>query len=170
MVLPVVALIIFERVIVGALVPIEPSTIAGKVPVVEALRMTPVDLVTVAGTVVDATCVAAGFTNPDTVIVMPAPPAIVLAVNVSVSTFDISVGVLSEAPVVAVTEGDTRDGEPVRVMTRLPETGTAVAGVTTMVMETPVPPARTSDNVIAGPVMPPFIIAGKVPVAVVVKL
>ena len=113
----------------------------------------------------DATCVAAGFTNPDTVIVMPAPPAIVLAVNVSVSTFDVSVGVLSEAPVVTVTEGDTRDGEPVRVMNSIAEAGMAVAGVTTMVMDTPVPPARTSDNVITGPVMPPLTIAGKVPVA-----
>ena len=37
MVLPVAALIIFERVIVGALVPIEPSTIAGKVPVDDKL-------------------------------------------------------------------------------------------------------------------------------------
>ena len=165
MVLPVAPLKVLESVIVGAVVPIEPSTIAGKLPVVEVLRMTPVDLVTVAGTVEDATCVAAGFANPDTVIVMPAPPAIVLAVNVSVSTFDVSVGVLSEAPVVAVTEGVTSDGEPVRVMTSIPVAGTAVAGVTTMVMETPVPPARTSDNVIAGPVMPPFIIAGKVPVA-----
>ena len=72
---------------------------------------------------------------------------------------------LSEAPVVAVTEGDTRDGEPVRVMTSLPVAGTADAGVTTMVMETPVPPARTSDNVITGPVMMPSTIAGKVPVA-----
>ena len=113
----------------------------------------------------DAPCVAAGFTTPDTVIVMPAPPAIVLAVNVSVSTFDVRVGVLSEAPVVAVTEGDTRDGEPVRVMTSLPVAGTADAGVTTMVMETPVPPARTSDNVITGPVMLPSTIAGNVPVA-----
>ena len=113
----------------------------------------------------DATCVAAGFTTPDTVIVMPAPPKIELVVNVSVSTFDVSVGVLSEAPVVAVTEGDTRDGEPVRVMNSIPVAGTLVAGVTTMVMDTPVPPARTSDNVITGPVMPPFTIAGKVPVA-----
>ena len=94
-----------------------------------------------------------------------APPAIVFAVNVSVNKFDTSVGTLREAPVVAVTDGDSSDGEPVRVMSSLPVFCTAVVGVTTIVIETPVPPARTSDRVIARPVMLPSTIAGKVPAA-----
>jgi hypothetical protein len=103
--------------------------------------------------------------NPVTVMPISAPPAIVFAVNVSVNKFDKSVGVLMDAPVVAVTDGDDSVGEPVSVMRSLPLTGTAVAGVTTIVIETPVPPARTSDRVIAGPVMLPSTIAGKVPAA-----
>ncbi len=102
--------------------------------------------------------------------VIPEPPAIVFAVNVSVSTFEASSGVLMEAPVVAVTDAVTSDGEPVSVMRSLPLTGTAVAGVTTIFIEAPVPPARTSDRVITGPVMLPSTIAGKVPAALVPRL
>ena len=107
----------------------------------------------------------AAFEKPVTVMVIPEPPAIVFAVNVSVSTFNKSVGVLMEAPVVAVTDGDDSDGEPVSVMSSLPVFCTAVVGATTIVIETPVPPARTSDRVIAGPAMLPSTIAGKVPAA-----
>ena len=86
-----------------------------------------------------------------------------LAVNVNVNKFNSSDGTLMEAPDVTVTVGVKSDGEPVSVMRSLPVFCTAVAGVTTIVIETPVPPARTSDNVIAGPVILPHTIAGNVP-------
>ena len=108
---------------------------------------------------------ATGFTNPDTVIEMPKPPAIELAVNVSINTFNVSDGALSEAPDVAVNEGDASDGEPVKVIINLPVAGTATAGAKTIVILTAAPPARTSDNVIAGPVKLPSTIAGYVPAA-----
>ena len=158
-----VLFITFERVIVGARIPMLPFTIAGNVPAIDAQRITEAELVTPAAIEVDATCAAAGVRNPITVMVILAPPAIVLAVNVSVNTFDASDGTLMEAPDVTVTDGVVSDGEPVSVMRSLPLTGTAVAGVTTIVIETPVPPARTSDKVIAGPIMTPSTIAGNVP-------
>ena len=163
--LPAVLFITFDRVIVGARTPIEPSTIAGKEPAADAPCSTSPALVTPAAIEVDATCAAAGFEKPVTVMVIAEPPAIVFAVNVSVSTFEASTGVLMEAPVVAVTDGDTSDGEPVSVTRSLPLAGTAIAGVTTIVIETTVPPIRTSDRVIAGPAMLPSTIAGKVPAA-----
>ena len=95
---------------------------------------------------------------------MAALAALLLAVNVSVRTLGLPLieGVESVA-LPAVAEGELKAGEPDIVMTSLPLTGMAAAGVMAIVTVRPVALARTSGRVNAGPVKPPATIAGKDP-------
>ena len=85
-----------------------------------------------------------------------------LAVKVSVRTLPLIEGVESVA-LPALAEGELKAGEPDIVMTSLPLTGMAAAGVMAIVTVRPVALARTSGRVNAGPVKPPATIAGKDP-------
>ena len=80
----------------------------------------------------------------------------------SVRTLPLIEGVESVA-LPAVAEGELKAGEPDIVMTSLPLTGMAAAGVMAMVTVKLVAPARTSGRVNEGPVKPPFKISGKDP-------
>ena len=93
---------------------------------------------------------------------MAAFAALELAVKVSVRTLPLIEGVESVA-LPAVAEGELKAGEPDIVMTSLPLTGMAAAGVKAIVTVRPVALARTSGRVNAGPVKPPATIAGKDP-------
>ena len=95
---------------------------------------------------------------------MAALAALLLAVNVSVRTLLLIEGVESVA-LPAVAEGELKAGEPDIVMTSLPLTGMAAAGVMAMVTVKPVALARTSGRVNTGPVKPPATISGNDPVA-----
>ena len=85
-----------------------------------------------------------------------------LVVKVSVRTLLIIEGAESVAPE-ALAEGELKAGEPDIVMTSLPLTGMAAAGVMAIVTVRPVALARTSGRVNAGPVKPPATISGKDP-------
>ena len=100
--------------------------------------------------------------KPVKVMEMAALAALLLAVNVSVRTLPLIEGVESVAPAV-VAEGELKAGEPDIVMTSLPVTGMAAAGVMAMVTVKPVTLARTSGRVNAGPTKPPATISGKDP-------
>ncbi len=93
---------------------------------------------------------------------MAALAALLLAVNVSVRTLPLIEGVESVA-LPAVAEGELKAGEPDIVMTSLPLTGMAAAGVMAMVTVKPVALARTSGRVNAGPSKPPATMSGKDP-------
>ena len=93
---------------------------------------------------------------------MAALAALLLAVNVSVRTLPLIEGAESVA-LAAVAEGELKAGEPDIVMTSLPLTGMAAAGVMAMVTVKPVAFPRTSGRVNAGPVKPPATISGKDP-------
>ena len=93
---------------------------------------------------------------------MAALAALLLAVNVSVRTLPLIEGVESVA-LAAVAEGELKATEPDIVMTSLPLTGMAAAGVMAMVTVKPVTLARTSGRVNTGPVKPPATISGKDP-------
>ena len=100
--------------------------------------------------------------KPVKVMEMAALAALLLAVKVSVRTLPLIEGVESVA-LPAVAEGELKAGEPDIVMTSLPLTGMASAGVMAMVTVKPVAPARMSGRVNEGPVKPPFKISGKDP-------
>ena len=102
--------------------------------------------------------------KPVKVMEMAALAALLLAVNVSVRTLGLPLieGVESVA-LPAVAEGELKATEPDIVMTSLPLTGMAAAGVMAMVTVKLVAPARTSGRVNAGPVKPPATISGKDP-------
>ena len=100
--------------------------------------------------------------KPVKVMEMAALAALLLAVKVSVRTLPLIEGVESVA-LPAVAEGELKAGEPDIVMTSLPLTGMASAGVMAMVTVKPVAPARTSGRVNAGPNNSPFKISGKDP-------
>ena len=93
---------------------------------------------------------------------MAAFARLLLAVKVSVRMLPLIVGVDSVA-LPAVAEGELKAGEPAIVMTSLPLTGMAAAGVMAMVTVNPATLARTSVRVNAGPVKPPATISGKDP-------
>ena len=93
---------------------------------------------------------------------MAALAALLLAVNVSVRTLPLIEGAESVA-LAAVAEGELKATEPDIVMTSLPLTGMAAAGVMAMVTVKPVTLARTSGRVNAGPTKPPATISGKDP-------
>ena len=93
---------------------------------------------------------------------MAALAALLLAVNVSVRTLPLIESVESVA-LAAVAEGELKAIEPDIVMTSLPLTGMAAAGVMAMVTVKPVTLARTSGRVNAGPINPPSTISGKDP-------
>ena len=95
---------------------------------------------------------------------MAALAALLLAVNVSVRTLGLPLieGVESVA-LPAVAEGELKATEPDIVMTSLPLTGMAAAGVMAMVTVKPVALARTSGRVNAGPSKPPATMSGKDP-------
>ena len=93
---------------------------------------------------------------------MAALAALLLAVNVSVRTLPLIEGVESVA-LAAVAERELKATEPDIVMTSLPLTGMAAAGVMAMVTVKPVTLARTSGRVNTGPVKPPATISGKDP-------
>ena len=100
--------------------------------------------------------------KPVKVMEMAALAALLLAVNVSVRTLPLIEGVESVA-LPALAEGELKAGEPDIVMTSLPLTGMAAAGVMAIVTVRPVALARTSGRVNAGPVKPPATISGKDP-------
>ena len=100
--------------------------------------------------------------KPVKVMEMAALAALLLAVNVSVRTLPLIEGVESVA-LPALAEGELKATEPDIVMTSLPSTGMAAAGVMAMVTVKPVTLARTSGRVNAGPINPPSTISGKDP-------
>ena len=100
--------------------------------------------------------------KPIKVMEMAALAALLLAVNVSVRTLPLIEGVESVA-LPALAEGELKAGEPDIVMTSLPLTGMAAAGVMAMVTVKPVTLARTSGRVNAGPSKPPATMSGKDP-------
>ena len=100
--------------------------------------------------------------KPVKVMEMAALAALLLAVKVSVRTLPLIEGVESVA-LPALAEGELKAGEPDIVMTSLPLTGMAAAGVMAIVTVRPVALARTSGRVNAGPVKPPATISGKDP-------
>ena len=100
--------------------------------------------------------------KPVKVMEMATLAALLLAVNVSVRALPIIEGVESVA-LPALAEGELKAGEPDIVMTSLPLTGMAAAGVMAMVTVKPVTLARTSGRVNAGPTKPPATISGKDP-------
>ncbi len=95
--------------------------------------------------------------KPVKVMEMAALAALLLAVNVSVRTLPLIEGAESVA-LPAVAEGELKAGEPDIVMTSLPLTGMASAGVMAMVTVKPVAPARTSGRVNEGPIIAPLVI------------
>ena len=100
--------------------------------------------------------------KPVKVMEMAALAALLLAVNVSVRTLPLIEGEESVA-LPALAEGELKAGEPDIVMTSLPLTGMAAAGVMAMVTVNPATLARTSGRVNAGPVKAPATISGKDP-------
>ena len=93
--------------------------------------------------------------KPVKVMEMATLAALLLAVNVSVRALPIIEGVESVA-LPALAEGELKAGEPDIVMTSLPLTGMAAAGVMAMVTVKPVTLARTSGRVNAGPINAPL--------------
>ena len=100
--------------------------------------------------------------KPVKVMEMAALAALLLAVNVSVRTLPLIEGVESVA-LPALAEGELKATDPDIVMTSLPLTGMAAAGVMAMVTVKPVTLARTSGRVNAGPSKPPETMSGKDP-------